>query len=139
MKKIKILLLACVLIVSAFSLNVSAATSNEIMPLWDNTYSVILGHTAIGTTAHCNIDINIESGASISNVVIKLIAMEESPSRVVKKWTDPSLTVNAAGTYNFYDTYSPIVPGNGYRLTFECEVWKNGVCDEISLYKDVQY
>ena len=139
MKKIKTFLLACVMVLSVFSFNVSAATSDEIMPLWDNTYSVVVSHRAIGTTSHCNVDIAIEEGSTIMNVVIKLINMDASPQTVVKKWTNPTMTVDSANSYNFYDTYSPIATGDMHRLVFQCEVWHNGVCDEISTYKDVTY
>lgn len=139
MKRIKTFLLACVMIVSVFSFNVSAATPDEIMPLWDNTYNVVVSHRAIGTTSYCNVDISVETGSTIMNVVVKLINMDANPSAVVKKWTNPTMTVNAANVYNFYDTYSPIVTGDTHRLVFQCEVWHNGVCDEISLHKDVQY
>ena len=138
MKRLTSFLLACVMALTVFSFNAFCADPYEIMPIWDNTSSVVLGHTAIGTTAHCNVDITVDSGSTISNVVIKLISMEGT-SRVVKTWRNPTLTLDASNTYNFYGTYSPVVPGNGYRLTFECEVWRSGVCDEISLYKDVRY
>ena len=139
MKRIKVFLLAFVMVCSVFSFNVSCAAPNDIMPLWDNTDSVVIGHRAIGTTSYCNVDIAVESGSTIVNVVVKLIDMDASPQTVVKKWTNPSLNVDAAGVYNFYDTYSPVVSGHIHRLVFQCDVWHNGVCDEISLYKDVQY
>ncbi len=136
MKRIASILLALLMIALVCAFSVSAT---EIQPRWDNTGSVILGHTRIGTTAHVNIDITIDDGATIRNAAVRLIAMEESPSTVVKTWTDPEWTIDAAGQYNFYDTYSPVTSGKIYRLTFQCEVWRNGVMDQISLYKDVQY
>ena len=136
MKKITSFLLACLTAVLMCTSSISAL---DIQPRWENTGCVVLAHTRIGTTAHVNIDLSIDEGATLKNVAIRLIAMQENPSRVVKTWTDPEWTINAADTYNFYDTFSPVTEGKIYRLSLQCEVWRNGVKDQISLYKDVQY
>ena len=133
MKKIKSLLLACLLAVSAFTLSVSAALpENTVQPLWDNTFDVVLSHDSIGTTAHCCVDIGLYSGATMKNASVRLIAMSENPQRIVKEWTNPTFTLGGNNTYSFYETVSGIVNGNIYRLVFQCEVWRNGTCDYIS-------
>lgn len=136
MKKITSFLLACLTAVLMCTSSISAL---DIQPRWENTGCVVLAHTRIGTTAHVNIDLSIDEGATLRNVAIRLIAMQENPSRVVKTWTDPEWTIDYETEYNFYDTFSPVTAGKIYRLAIYCEVWRNGVMDEISLYKDVQY
>ena len=135
MKKFTSFLLAIFLVFTICAFCVSA---EEIQPRWDNTGSVVLGHTRIGTTAHVNIDLTVDDGSTVKNAVVRLISMD-NPSTIVKTWSNPQWTINAAGVYNFYDTHSPVQTGKYYRLTFQCEVWRNGVKDQISLYKDVQY
>lgn len=130
MKKLKCFLLACLMMVSVFSASVSAALPETVEPLWNNTYGVYLVHGAVGTTAHCYVDIEIHSGASIRNVTIRLI--ESGSTNIVKTWTDPEMTVDAYNTYSFYGTAENITPGNTYLLVLQCEVWHNGVCDYIS-------
>lgn len=139
MKRIKCLLLACVLLLSLLTWTASCAVPETVQPLWNNTYDVVLSHLAVGTTAYCTVDITPASGSTIMNAKVWLIAMDENPQEIVQRWNDPEMTVDAVGTYSFYGTVPNIVPGNGYRLCFQCEVWRNGVCDEISLYKDSQY
>ncbi|MBQ9133261.1 MAG: hypothetical protein IJX64_01880 [Clostridia bacterium] len=137
MQKIKNCLLACLVLVSLLTCSVSAALPEVVEPLWNNTNDVALVHNAVGTTAHCSVDISIASGAIMRNVSIRLI--ESGTADVVKEWVDPEMTVLAFNTYSFYGTAENIVVGNTYRLTFQCEVWKNGVCDYISLSSTETY
>lgn len=131
MKKIKCFLLACLMMISLFIYPASAAMPETVDPLWNNTNDVVLAHDAIGTTAHCSVDISIVDGATMMNVSIRLV--ENGTANIVKQWEDPEMAVLAFNTYSFYDTAENIVPGNTYRLIFQCEVWKNGICDYISL------
>ena len=130
MKKITCFLLACLMIVSVFSVSVSAALPETAVPLWNNTNEVSIIHNAIGTTAHCYVYIDTDSGSSLRNVVIRLTEM--GTGNIVKTWTDPEMTVDAYNTYSFYGTAENITPGNTYLLVLQCEVWHNGVCDYIS-------
>lgn len=139
MRKIKSFLLACIMIISALSFNAVAAVPETAEPLWNNTGSVVLGHTRIGTTAHVNIDITIDAGATISDTTIKLFKMGSTETVLEKTWTNPDWTVDAVNTYNFYDTHSPVESGVVYQLVFQCKVWKNGTYDQISTHKNVQY
>ena len=139
MRKINCLLLACLLMLSCFTCNSFAALPDIIEPQWSNTSTVTLSHDADGTTAHCYVDIAIRTGATMMNTSIRLIAMDENPQRIVKEWTDPTLTVDSFNMYSFHGTVPNIVPGNGYQLVFQCEVWRNGVCDYISQACDAIY
>lgn len=139
MKRIKSFLLACIMIISALSINVIAAVPETVQPLWDNTYDVILAHTRIGSTSHVNVDITVERGSTIMNAEVSLLKMATTGTVLVKRWSNPAWTADAAGTHNFYATYSPVESGVVYQLVFQCEVWRNGVCDEIGFYKNVQY
>lgn len=132
MRKIKCLLLACLMMVSAFTYNAFAAVPETVMPLWENTSDVSIAHCAEGTTAHCTVDIGVHPQATMMNVSIRLIAMSENPQRIVKEWKDPEMTVDTLNTHSFYGTVDDIVPGNIYQLVFQCEVWRSGVCDYIS-------
>lgn len=139
MRKFKSFLLACVMIVSALTINMAAALPETVQPLWDNTYDVVLAHTRIGTTSHVSVDITIEDGATIANAEIRLFKMASTGTELVKKWTSPDWSVDALGTYSFYDTYSPVESGVVYQLAFQCNVRQNGTSDSIALYKNVQY
>ena len=132
MRKIKSFLLACLMVVSILTLSLSAAEPT-VQPLWDNTSDVIMAHDAVGTTAHCYVDITLYPGSTMENAVVRLIAMDENPQTIVKTWDDPEFTLGINNMYSFYETFSGIVPGNTYRLVFQCEVWRNGTCDYISL------
>lgn len=137
MKKILSFLLACLMMVSVFTYPASAAVPETGQPRWSNTYDVFLAHAADGTTAHCSVDITIHSGATMTNVEIWLIDMETSD--IVHRWIDPEMSVNSLGTHSFYGTVEDIIPGNCYRLAFQCEVWNNGICDYISTQCDAIY
>lgn len=131
MKKMKYFLLACLMVVSLCAYPVSAALPETVDPLWNNTHDVALNHGNVGTTAHCYVDISIVSGAVLKNVSIFLIAMDTTD--IVQRWDDPEMTVDAYNEYSFYGTVEGVIPGNTYQLALQCEVWKNGVCDSISL------
>ena len=139
MKKAKYFLLACLMMFSICANSASAASVDTVQPLWDNTYDVYIGHVADGTTAHCYVDIGIRDGAVLKNVSIRLICMEPPTAELVQEWSDPEMTVDSLGTHSFYDTVEGVVPGYGYRLVLQCEVWHNGVCDSISQYCDAEY
>ena len=130
MKKITCFLLACLMIVSVFSVTVSAALPETAVPLWNNTKAVYLAHDAVGTTAHCYADIDTDSGSSLRNVVIYLT--DQSTGTVVKTWTDPEMTVDACNTFSFYGTVANITLGHTYCLYLQCEVWHNGVRDDVT-------
>ena len=136
MKKFGALLLACLMMVSALSFSASA-NDYGIMPCWNNTNDLIIAHKAVGTTACCQIDMNIAIGATITNNVIRLIDVDEG--RIVKTWTNPTMTVDAVNTHSFYDEVPGITNGHVYQLTIQCQVWRNGVYDTISDGVAAQY
>ncbi len=127
MKKIASFFLACLMIVSSFTFAASA-----VQPRWSNTMDIVLAHDAVGTTAHCVVDIGIYKGSTMMNVSIRLADLSANPTQLVKEWEDPEFTVDGNNTYSFYGTVENIIPGHTYRLIFQCEVWHNGVCDYIS-------
>ncbi len=129
MKKFSALLLACLMMISVFSVYASA-DDYGIMPCWENTNEVVIAHGAVGTTAGCQIDINIALGATIMNVDIRLIDM--TAGTVVKRWINPTMTVDGANTHTFYDEVPNVTLGHDYQLCISCEVWRSGVCDYIN-------
>lgn len=136
MKRIKALLLACLMMFSMLSLPVSA-NDYDIMPIWENTNDVLIIHGPVGTTACCQIDMNIARNATIEDVEIRLI--DVTAARVVKRWYDPEFYVDAVNTHSFYGEVPNITLGHVYDLYIYCKVYKNGVYDEISLSGTAQY
>lgn len=136
MKKIKALLLACLMMFSMLSLPVSA-NDYDIMPVWENTNEVLITHAPVGTTACCQIDMNIARGATIEDAEIRLIDM--TAGTIVKRWYNPEFDVDALNTHSFYDEVPNITLGHAYELYIYCKVWHNGVYDEISLSGTGQY
>ena len=130
MKRLKCLLLACLMLVSVFPISASAALPETVEPLWSNTADVVIRQDIVGTTVHCYVDIGIYSGAIIRNVSIRFI--QSGSGDFLKTWTDPEMTLGAGNVYSFYDTVEDVPLGSTYRLVFQCEVWRNGVCDYIS-------
>ena len=130
MKKFGALLLACLMMFSVFSVYASANDDYGIMPCWNNTNEVVIVHGAVGTTACCQIDINVAWDATIENVDIRLIDM--TAGRVVKRWINPTMTVDVVNTHSFYDEVPNVTLGHDYQLYISCEVWLNGVCDYIN-------
>ncbi|MDD6266254.1 MAG: hypothetical protein PUB34_08170 [Clostridia bacterium] len=127
-------LLAVIILMSTL---VYTAFASDIMPLWDNTYSVSITHGLVDGKACCNVEIIGYTGTSkIDNVTITLYKKVGNALILIEEWENLSAT---GSKFRFYDEVDGVASGYTYRLTVTADVHRNGTVENIDTYGDSAY
>lgn len=127
-------ILAVIILMSTL---VYTAFASDIMPLWDNTYSVSITHGLVDGKACCNVEIIGYSGTSeIDNVTITLYKKVGKALILIEEWENLSAT---GSKFSFYDEVAGVASGYTYRLTVTADVHRNGTVENIDTYGDTAY
>ena len=111
--------------------------ANEIMPRWDNIFSVFLTHGLDNGTACCHVEINGYTGTDrIDNVDIKLYRKIGNTLILVAHWDD---LYETGSSFNFYGEVDNVVGGYTYRLAVTADVHRYGYVEQLDTYGDIAY
>ena len=136
-KKLLVLALSLIFMLSVIALPICAAADPTISPLWDNTDMVQISHQRIDGYACCDIEIQGFSGTTkIDNVNITLSRVSGSQLIEVATWDDLSDT---GDTFDFYDEVANVPGGYTYRLSFTADVHRNGTVESLDQFSDRYY
>ena len=136
-KKLLVLALSLIFMLSVIALPICAAADPTISPLWDNTAMVQISHQRIDGYACCDIEIQGFSGTTkIDNVNITLSRVSGSQLIEVATWEDLSAT---GDTFDFYDEVANVPGGYTYRLSFTADVHRNGTVESLDQFSDRYY
>lgn len=130
MKKIISVFVVLSLMVGVLMLPISA-----VEPRWSNTSMVIMQHGYFNGSAECVIEIDGYSGATISNVDIRLDKVVGDTLVNVASWND----LSSGQYFTFLETVSGVELYCTYRLSFTAEVHRNGTVEPLDMHKDVYY
>lgn len=129
MKKFLYLLIAVTLLASVLLLPVNAAAR------WINTNTVTISHLYSDGDAVCTIIIKGYTGATVSNVDVKLERQVGNSYVLVASWDD----LSGGQSFRFNETVKNVSNNYVYRLSYTADVICNGVPESISGYRDVNY
>jgi hypothetical protein len=129
MKKKTIQICLAIVLSVAMIMPISAQT------LWANTSVVIISHGYVNGVSECCIDIYGYTGATISNVDIRLDKLTAFGLINIASWND----LSSGDHFELWEDVPNVEPYYSYRLSLTAEVWRNGTVDYLDLYKDVYY
>jgi len=119
----------------AIALCTAMVVSTGAQTMWTNTKAVVLAHGYSDGGAACLLTIQAKTGATVTNVDIRLDQIGGTIPVNIASWDD----LYSGNLFVFSDFVSDVEPYNYYRLSFTAEVWLNGTVEYLNLYKDVYY
>lgn len=135
--KTKKLLSIILLLILSFNIVSLPILADDIMPRWQNIFSVTINHGLDDSTACCYVRVKAYSGTDkIDNIDINLYQMVGSALILVASWNDLSTT---GDEFTFYDEVSDVVGGYTYRLAITADVHRYGYVEQLDTYGDVAY
>lgn len=125
------------LLVLSFNILSLPIFADEIMPRWQNIFSVHINHGLDNDTACCYIRVKAYSGTDkIDNIDIKLYQMVGNALILVASWDDLSTT---GDEFAFYEEVDDVIGGYTYRLAITADVHRYGYVEQLDTYGDVAY
>ena len=130
MKKNVFLLIAISLMIGVLSIPISASQLR-----WSNTSMVIMQNGYVNGSAQCVIEIDGYSGATISNVNIRLDKVVGNTLVNIASWSN----LSSGQYFEFFETVSNVDLYYTYRLSFTADVSRNGNVEHLDMHKDSFY
>lgn len=128
-KRIVLILVACIMVISALPLTTFAAVADPITPMFDNTNTFNANLSFNGSTGNVTMTIMGKSGVSNITAEIKLY---------YKNSTGSWIEIDKGWDYNVNQMYLTViesfsgVAGREYKIEVSATLTKNGVAENIS-------